>query len=100
MLADLRYALRGLSRAPGFALAAILTLALGIGANTTIFSLVDAVFLRPLPYPHAARLVMVWDQLAKLGLDRFPLNYRTFDTYRRETGAIESIGAFSQQDRT
>src|ERR1700685_2182123 len=69
LMHDLRYALRGLARSPGFAVAAILTLALGIGAVTSIFSVADAVLLRPLPYPHQDRLVMVWDELKNLGVD-------------------------------
>src|SRR5262245_14821279 len=58
MLQDLRFAVRLLGRSRGYAAAAILTLALGIGANTAIFSIVDGAVLRPLPYPQADRLVM------------------------------------------
>src|SRR6476661_5032873 len=58
-LQDLRYALRQLRRSPGFAAVAILTLALGIGANTAIFSVLDSILLQPLPFSHASRLAQI-----------------------------------------
>jgi putative ABC transport system permease protein len=62
LVADLTFAVRQLRRAPGFALVAALTLALGIGANSAIFALVDATLLRPLPFPDSNRLVMIWER--------------------------------------
>src|SRR4051794_39873451 len=64
LVQDARYAARALSASPGFALTAILSLALGIGANTAIFTLLDALVLRPLPVPHAESLVTIGDPAA------------------------------------
>jgi putative ABC transport system permease protein len=99
MPTDLRYALRSLSRAPGFAIAAILTLALGIGANTAIFSVVDAVLLRPLPYPDPSRLVMVWDELTKLGVERLGLSAEIYHQYAAQS-VFEKTASFRTFDRT
>jgi hypothetical protein len=67
---DLRYALRSFARNPGFTLAALLSLAIGIGANTSIFSVANALFLRPLPYRDAEKLVILWNRSP--GLDIIP----------------------------
>jgi putative ABC transport system permease protein len=93
------YAFRQVARSPGFATAAILTLALGIGANTAVFSVADAVLLRPLPYPNADRLVMVWDQLWKVGERQLPVSAATFDAYRADGRVFEAAAAFKEQDR-
>ena len=93
------YGFRQLARSPGFATVAILTLALGIGANTAVFSVADAVLLRPLPYPNADRLVMIWDQLWKIGVRQLPVSAANFDAYRADERVFDAAAAFKEEDR-
>src|ERR1043166_6545708 len=67
---DLRFALRSFLKSPGFTLAAVLSLTIGIGANTAIFSIISALLLRPLPYQDADRLVILWNTSPGLGITR------------------------------
>ena len=92
---DLRYGARMLLKQPGFTLVAVITLALGIGANTAIFSVVNGVLLRPLPFKESERLVMVWNKGAEAaGGDRTPLAVADLLDWRAQNRSFESIGAF------
>ena len=92
---DLRYSARMLLKQPGFTLVAVITLALGIGANTAIFSVVNAVLLRPLPFKDSGRLVMVWNKGAEAaGGDRTPLCVADLLDWRAQNRSFESVGAF------
>ncbi|HEX5725049.1 MAG TPA: ABC transporter permease [Longimicrobiaceae bacterium] len=93
LLQDLRYALRTLRRSPGFAAVAVLTLALGIGANTAIFSVLQAVLLRPLPFADADRLMVFWNQYAGGGPQKGAISPSEFADYRRSLRAFESTAA-------
>jgi putative ABC transport system permease protein len=100
LLADLRHAVRTLRRSPGFTIAAILTLAVGIGANAAIFTLVSRVFLRPLPFEHSDRLVLLWGDNPRSGWDRLPLSFPNYSDLRQESSSFEELGAWtSSRDR-
>ncbi|HEV8494701.1 MAG TPA: ABC transporter permease, partial [Candidatus Angelobacter sp.] len=86
---DIRFALRVLRKNPGFALVAVLVLAIGIGANTAIFSVVDTVLLRPLPYPHADRLVFVENVFQQAG--HTPMTYTNFQFWRDQHQLFDQV---------
>ena len=94
MLNDFRYALRVLSKSPVFALTAIVTIALGIAAAAAIFSVTDAVLLRPLPYSDPSRLVIARTDMQKRNVKDFPFSSADFLDFKRETTqAFEDVGA-------
>jgi predicted permease len=95
---DLRYAARGLCKAPGFTLVAVLTLALGIGGTTTIFSAVDALLLRPLPYPDQDRLVALSNSYAKFPRERGPVSGTDVAHWRADNRVFEQIECVSGPD--
>src|SRR5579863_7061962 len=87
---DIRYGIRTLARQPGFAAVIVLTLALGIGANTAIFSVVYGILLKPLPYPHSDRLTIIWTGLAEE--HRAPASKYQLLQMRQNSRAFEEIG--------
>jgi putative ABC transport system permease protein len=91
---ELRLVVRRLRRSPGFTVAAVLTLALGIGANTTLFSLADAALLRPLPYPTAGRLMMLWETQPGAGKARERASAANFLDWRHEAPAFDAMAAW------
>ncbi len=98
-LADLRYAARVLRKTPAFSLIVIAVLALGIGANTAVFSVVDAVLLRGLPFPRADRLVMIWEKNPSLGAligDRVPVALSNFMEWQKRATQFESIAGYEE----
>ena len=98
LLQDVRFALRGLYKQPGFALVAILTLALGIGANSAIFTVVNAVILEPLPFAHADRLVRVTADLPGLGTADIGMSAPELFDYRDRAGIFEDIAGLYPVD--
>jgi predicted permease len=92
---DVRYALRKLRKSPGFAALTILTLALGIGANSAIFSVVNGVVLRPLPYPESQRLMFITSQFPSLGFDQFWVSAPEFIEFRDWNQSFEGVGAYT-----
>src|SRR5207245_11629248 len=91
MLQDIRFATRQLLRSPGFSIVAVLTLAIAIGANTVIFSAVDAVLLHPLPYPEPDRLMTVTQNLPHYSLRGLQPSFSEFLEYRRMATCLSSM---------
>jgi putative ABC transport system permease protein len=99
---DLRYGLRLLAKSPGFTMVSVLTLALGIGANTAIFSIVNAILLRPLPFRDPQRLVALgeFDTRAGLGVADRNLSYPDFTDIRTRNHSLEAVAAYHNDDAT
>jgi predicted permease len=90
---DLRYGFRILLRNPGFCVVAILALALGIGPNTAIFTMVNAVLLRPLPVPQPDRVVMIWGTMLKSGFDQLPVSAADYLDWKKQATSFDEMAA-------
>jgi putative ABC transport system permease protein len=91
LVQDLRYGWRTLTKSPGFSVVAVLTLALGIGANSSIFSLINAVLLRPLPFKEPERLVSVWERRASSNDANLPISGHEFAAWRDQSNSFEGL---------
>jgi len=96
-LQDIRYAFRTLRKSPGFALVTVLTLALSIGANSAIFSVIDGVLLRPLPYPHADRIVRIFFRSREF--PKFPFNPWDLRDIRDRNRTFDALAGITRNDR-
>jgi putative ABC transport system permease protein len=94
LIQDVRYALRSMRRQPGFSTVAVLTLALGIGATTAIFSVVNSVLLRPLPFPHADRIVALFATSPKRNVLRDTTSFPDFSDWQRQSHAFAGVAAY------
>ncbi|MDE3137029.1 MAG: ABC transporter permease [Acidobacteriota bacterium] len=97
---DLRHGFRMLRKAPGFTAVAILTFALGIGANTAMFSMIDAVLLHPLPYPQASQLVLAYTANQQAGIAESPLTYPDFTEIRDENRVFSAVASMGIHNLT
>src|SRR3954464_11392070 len=93
---DLLYALRTLAKSPAYAAVTILTLALGIGANTAIFSVVNGVMLKPLGYPHPERLMFISSTFPGLGFDRFWVSVPEWSEFKERNRSFQDVGAYRE----
>src|SRR5262245_22685803 len=95
LIQDVRYALRTLARNPAFTAIAVIALALGIGANTAIFSVVNSILLRPLPFKAPDRLVMIWEKNIPRSRDRNVVSPANFLDWREQNKSFEQVAAYS-----
>lgn len=95
LLKDLRYGLRSLLKQPGFTVIAVVTLALGIGANTAMFSVINAVLLRPLPYHEPQRLVTIWEESPERGLYQMPVSFANLRDWVDQNHTFDQISAYT-----
>ena len=93
LLQDTRHGVRAFLKTPGFAAVVVATLALGIGANTAIFSVVNAVLIRPLPYPSSERLITLWNKYPKMGLSQSAISGPDFVDRSKSSRVFEQVGA-------
>ena len=95
LLKDLHYGLRSLLKHPGFAAVAVITLALGIGANTAMFSVINGVLLRPLPYHQPERLVTIWEESPERGLYEMPVSFANMSEWVNQSQSFDQISAYT-----
>jgi len=100
LLRDLLFGLRMMRRDPGFTLVVVLTLALGIGAASAIFGVVNAVLLRPMPYPNAERLAMIWElgKMPNKAPEAFSVSWQDYRDWRKQVRSLEHLGVFRLQN--
>jgi putative ABC transport system permease protein len=98
-MSNLRFAFRQLCKSPGFTFTAALTLALGIGANTAIFSVINSVLLRPLPYPQSERLLVAWDNNPEKSVDHSSLSPAKLAELREQTRSFQSLAGYYLDDQ-
>src|SRR5882672_11337468 len=94
-LKDIRYGVRSLLKQPGFTAIAVITLALGIGANTAMFSVINAVLLRPLPYHDPDRLVTIWEESPQRGMYQMPVSFANLRDWVDQTQTFSQISAYT-----
>src|SRR5208282_4664997 len=92
---QLRQVLRRLSRAPLFTAITLITLAIGVGANTVIFSVVEGVLLKPLPYPHAEQLIGIWHTAQLTGFNRLNMAPSIYFIDREQNTTLQDVGAYT-----
>ena len=96
LVKDIRYGIRSLRKHPGFSIIVVAVLALGIGANSAIFTVVNGVLLRPLPYRDSDQLVIIWGNFLKLNIERLPAKAAEYEDYRAQSQIFDQVAAFER----